>query len=532
MIFGRPFVGLILVAAVLSVCAPSAAADPTRPVVTAVSPQIVTSGGGTRLAITGSSFADVRAVHFGKTSARAVSVKSRTRLLVTPPAHAAGVVHVRVVTGHGTSPVVAADRVRFVSAPSVTAVTPAIGPPGGGDRVIVHGTQFYGVRAVRFGAHAGTNVHVTGPKTLSVTAPHHAAGRVNVRVVNQNSASPITAADRYIYRDPPAPVTELRADPTQSTVELSWTPSVSSTASRTVIQRDGAVIATLPAATYHYRDDGLAGSTSYAYTVVAQSTPGPQSSTSASVNATTVADPRPAAPTDLTVVYAEGGPPGPCSQASGWLGTSPTQFRLAALVGNPDTPANGVRADFELRDLGASDGDTPVVLIAADDPDGHSTSSATGSNTIVVKDLSSDLLSDGHQYDVDALADDGTERGLPSARCNFGYDSTAPSVRGVTQAPAAARVGQPVTFTVTGTENAPATGTPSGFAHFSYSFGSASQLAGDGGTHVKGTGSGLKRKAKLTLTPTVWGTNYLYIDAHDVAGNTSETYTYSFYVTS
>jgi hypothetical protein len=91
-------------------------------------------------------------------------------------------------------------------------------------------------------------------------------------------------------------------------------------------------------------------------------------------------------------------------------------------------------------------------------------------------------------------------------------------------------VGDTVHFTFSASDIEPASGSVSEIDHFSYSTSSESQLAGDGGSHVAAVGDGLKRSAQITLSPTAWGTNYLYVQAVDAAGNESTVRSFQYYV--
>jgi hypothetical protein len=200
-------------------------------------------------------------------------------------------------------------------------------------------------------------------------------------------------------------------------------------------------------------------------------------------------------------------------------------FRLAATVANPDAPTTGVRAEFELRDLGTDGDQAPVDLVTAADSAGWTSKSPNGNAQIVTQDFHGTMLTDGHTYSLDAIASDGTTDSLPSTSCTFWYDASAPSVLNVKQ-DRQATTGKPVTFTVNFAETPPADGPYSGLDHVDWSlaqFGSA--------TSVRGNGTPLARTARITLTPSVWGSNYLYLVAYDLAGNRSYPYTYSFYVT-
>jgi N-acetylmuramoyl-L-alanine amidase len=91
----------------------------STPTVTAVSPRHGKLAGGTRVRITGTAFNQVRAVRFGAANGSSVRVVTSTVLYVTTPAHAAGFVHVRVITAYGTSPTHNADRYGYARAPQV-----------------------------------------------------------------------------------------------------------------------------------------------------------------------------------------------------------------------------------------------------------------------------------------------------------------------------------------------------------------------------------------------------------------------------
>ena len=73
------------------------------PQVTGVSPAIGGAAGGTRVTIRGTNLSGVLAVTFGTTKGEALTLVSPTELVVTAPAHAAGVVNVAVLTAAGAS---------------------------------------------------------------------------------------------------------------------------------------------------------------------------------------------------------------------------------------------------------------------------------------------------------------------------------------------------------------------------------------------------------------------------------------------
>src|SRR4051794_17442112 len=100
-----------------------------------------------------------------------------------------------VMTGGVALPVVA----DAATLPSVTAVSPTSGSSTGGTSVTVSGTNFTGARTVRFGTTAGAGVTVLSATRLTVTAPSHAVGTVDVRVVTAAGTSPIVARDHFSF---------------------------------------------------------------------------------------------------------------------------------------------------------------------------------------------------------------------------------------------------------------------------------------------------------------------------------------------
>ena len=85
----------------------------------------------------------------------------------------------------------------------MTASAPTGGPTAGGTSVIVHGTNFVSVSAVKFGATAATSFSVTNSTTLTATAPAQAVGTVDVTVTTACATSAVNYGDRFSYMAPP-----------------------------------------------------------------------------------------------------------------------------------------------------------------------------------------------------------------------------------------------------------------------------------------------------------------------------------------
>ncbi|HEX3284198.1 MAG TPA: IPT/TIG domain-containing protein [Mycobacterium sp.] len=193
-------------AAILVVASLTTAPDAigaSAPTVTKVSPTSGTTAGGTRVTAYGKNFSHVNAVNFGTSKGTSLRVLSSTKLAITSPAHAAGVVNVRVTTSAGTSALVSADHFTYVAPPTVSAITPKIGPVAGGTSVAITGTNFVHVSAVKFGSTTGTGLVVHSSTSLTVLAPAAAAGTVNVRVTTSYGTSAAVSVDKYTYESMP-----------------------------------------------------------------------------------------------------------------------------------------------------------------------------------------------------------------------------------------------------------------------------------------------------------------------------------------
>jgi hypothetical protein len=124
---------------------------------------------------------------------------SGTQLKVTAPAHAAGTVSVFAKTPAGTSAANTGDLYAF-GAPTVSSVSPSAGSTAGGKTVTINGTGFVPGATVKFGS-GGALLPTTFVSTtrLTVTAPAHAAGTVNVLVRTAAGTSTANNSDLYTF---------------------------------------------------------------------------------------------------------------------------------------------------------------------------------------------------------------------------------------------------------------------------------------------------------------------------------------------
>ena len=83
--------------------------------------------------------------------------------------------------------------------PTITSVSPASGPTGGGTTVTITGTGFTGATAVKFGATNASGFTVNSATQITATAPAGSAGTVDVTVTTAGGTSATGAADRFTY---------------------------------------------------------------------------------------------------------------------------------------------------------------------------------------------------------------------------------------------------------------------------------------------------------------------------------------------
>lgn len=82
--------------------------------------------------------------------------------------------------------------------PSITGVSPASGPTGGGTAVTIQGSGFSGATSVLFGGASATGISVEGDGVIVATSPG-GAGTVNISVTTPSGSSAIVPASQFDY---------------------------------------------------------------------------------------------------------------------------------------------------------------------------------------------------------------------------------------------------------------------------------------------------------------------------------------------
>jgi hypothetical protein len=198
----------------LQAVAGQAARAAAPPAVTSVSPNAGTDSGGRLVTISGSDFTNATEVDFGSHPVN-FTVDSDTQITtVSPPTGEDGTVDITVISPDGTSPATPADQFTFVPTPTVTEISPNLGPIAGGTTITITGTGFTGATAVTFLENTvsgtsqtpATSFTVDSDTQITAVAPAAPGGTfgiadVVVTIPAGNSLSPTT--DEFVWEAPP-----------------------------------------------------------------------------------------------------------------------------------------------------------------------------------------------------------------------------------------------------------------------------------------------------------------------------------------
>ncbi len=173
-------------------------APPSAPTVSSISPASGPTGGGTAVQITGSGFITGSTVTIGGASATGVVVNSATSISAVTPAGTAGAANVVVTNTNGTGTLTGGfTYLAPPSAPTVSSISPASGPTGGGTAVQITGSGFITGSTVTIGGASATGVVVNSATSISAVTPAGTAGAANVAVTNTNGSGILTGGFTY-----------------------------------------------------------------------------------------------------------------------------------------------------------------------------------------------------------------------------------------------------------------------------------------------------------------------------------------------
>jgi hypothetical protein len=110
--------------------------------------------------------------------------------------------HYRLVATNSNGTSDGEDSVFKTAPPTVTGVTPRIGPAAGGTSVTISGTNFAGVSAVKFGSTKAKSFVVSSETSLRAVDPA-GSGTVDVTVTTPAGTSATSSADHFAYEPSP-----------------------------------------------------------------------------------------------------------------------------------------------------------------------------------------------------------------------------------------------------------------------------------------------------------------------------------------
>jgi heme/copper-type cytochrome/quinol oxidase subunit 2 len=177
------------------------------PSISSITPDTGSTAGGTQITISGGSFAAGATVTIGGVAATNVNVVNATTITATTPPGPVNIAttassDVVVQNADGRSATRTGGFTYAVPPPAIVSLAPQGALPAGGGTVTINGVGFTTALpvSVTFGGVPGTNVQVLSPTQLTVVAPPHALGAVDV-VVNVGTAH-ATAASAFSYQQP------------------------------------------------------------------------------------------------------------------------------------------------------------------------------------------------------------------------------------------------------------------------------------------------------------------------------------------
>ncbi|MCZ6690283.1 MAG: IPT/TIG domain-containing protein [Planctomycetota bacterium] len=165
---------------------------PVGPAIVEVSPAVAPLAGGIQVEVDTARFSTsflmgLPTVLFGGQPGTSLTVLSPTRVRsLLPASPAAGLVDVEVISQDGSESAVLSDGFSYIVAPIVSALSPDMGDPSGGELVTVIGDNFdtTGPVTVAFGLANATGVTVIDSMRLDCITPPGSLGPVTVTVTN------------------------------------------------------------------------------------------------------------------------------------------------------------------------------------------------------------------------------------------------------------------------------------------------------------------------------------------------------------
>ena len=169
--------------------------DTSLPTIAVISPVSAPLAGGVAFKITGTNLAGAISVTIDGIEATSL-VASATEINAVAQAGTAGAKDIVVTTTSGAS-VTAPNSFTYFSAPTVTSVTPNIGPESGGTAISITGSNLTGATSVTIGGVPAINMVVVSAVKITALTPPGATGKVAIAVVTPGGTGQLAAGFQY-----------------------------------------------------------------------------------------------------------------------------------------------------------------------------------------------------------------------------------------------------------------------------------------------------------------------------------------------
>ncbi len=168
--------------------------------ITSVSPAYGSTSGGGTLTLNGSNLDLVTSVSLGDGTCT-IATLSSSILTCTLSSASAGSKNITINNSKGES-FTFSNGYRYLAAPTISSVTPAVGSVAGSESITLTGTGFYQISSIDIGGSACTSVVTVSSTTATCTTGANTAGSYTITVTNVDSQTG-TLVSGYDYVDPP-----------------------------------------------------------------------------------------------------------------------------------------------------------------------------------------------------------------------------------------------------------------------------------------------------------------------------------------
>ena len=171
------------------------------PMITSVTPTVGPIAGGTTVTITGTNLANTTSVTVGGVAGTALTNLSSTSVsFTTAVSGVGGLRDIVLETYSGVGSATSSGAFRYVSAPTITSITPSAGPVAGGNSVTITGTNLTNTTSVSFGSTPATSFsNVSDTQVAAVVPTFGSSTPISVSVQTYDGNGSATLSNIYGY---------------------------------------------------------------------------------------------------------------------------------------------------------------------------------------------------------------------------------------------------------------------------------------------------------------------------------------------